>query len=183
MNYLRSCSKKEEKERLVKEVDEMVDGIVLLDKPDELGWRVFFERADFGGGVGYERGFGKDHVRRYILLFPREPLARLFRVFWRYIGRSLGEKEKSKDKGKDKGKSKSKGKKKGKKEGKGEGEGEEENDGEEEEEEDVFALEDFEEEDDIVGVIIVSNLLWNRPFVHIFLIGCTCRDRTAHDTR
>jgi hypothetical protein len=34
------------KQRISSEVDELVDGIILLRKPDELGWNIFFESRD-----------------------------------------------------------------------------------------------------------------------------------------
>jgi len=78
----------QKKQTLLEQTDEMVDGIILLDKPDIVGWTLFFDRADFEGGV--EGGFyGRDQVRRFVLMFPRDPLARMFKAFWRYMGLTL----------------------------------------------------------------------------------------------
>lgn len=34
------------KEKAVRDLDELIEGIVLLQKPDELGWKLFLESRD-----------------------------------------------------------------------------------------------------------------------------------------
>ena len=83
------------------ELDEMVNGIVLLNTPDELGWKIFFEGrdcedmcklyhpvADFFGLLtfGLLAGYDREHVREYIKLFPSSTLASLLKGYFACMG-------------------------------------------------------------------------------------------------
>lgn len=63
---------------LSQQLDEIVNGIVLLNTPDELGWKIFFEGHDCEDMSGYD----KEHVRKYIKLFSDSPLASLFKGYF-----------------------------------------------------------------------------------------------------
>ncbi|KAJ3501664.1 hypothetical protein NLJ89_g9238 [Agrocybe chaxingu] len=71
--------------QILNELDELVEGIVLLRKPDELGWKLFFERKDCEDMSGYDH----EHVRQYITLFPETPLASLFKGYFAYWQETL----------------------------------------------------------------------------------------------
>ncbi|KAF8972954.1 hypothetical protein BDZ97DRAFT_1900816 [Flammula alnicola] len=77
------------KQKISRELDELVDGIVLLQKPDELGWKMFFEGKDCENLSEYDR----EHVRAYIRLFPDSGLATLFRGYFAYKQETLSEDE------------------------------------------------------------------------------------------
>ncbi|KAF9529299.1 superkiller protein 3 [Crepidotus variabilis] len=68
------------KHKVSKELDELVDAIVLLKKPDELGWRLHFESVDCEDTVSYDL----DQIRDYIRLFPNTALATLFLGYYAY---------------------------------------------------------------------------------------------------
>jgi superkiller protein 3 len=80
---------------LSQQLDEMVDGIVLLNTPDELGWKIFFEGRDCEDMCKLPlfctlqllifcllAGYDKAHVRDYIKLFPDSTLAFLFKGYF-----------------------------------------------------------------------------------------------------
>ncbi|KAF9484467.1 TPR-like protein [Pholiota conissans] len=77
------------KQKVAHELDELVQGIVLLKKPDELGWRMHFEGTDCEDLSEY----GRDHVRSYIRLFPESALSSLFRGYFAYNQEVLSEDE------------------------------------------------------------------------------------------
>ncbi|CAA7259262.1 unnamed protein product [Cyclocybe aegerita] len=75
------------------ELNELVEGIVLLRKADELGWKLFFEGTDCEDMSGYDH----EHVRQYITLFPETPLASLFKGYFTYWQETLAEDEEDGD--------------------------------------------------------------------------------------
>ncbi|KAF8557962.1 superkiller protein 3 [Imleria badia] len=74
-----------EKATLGKELDELVDGVVIIGVPDELSWSIFLEGKDTDTIVGY----GLDHLRQYTRLLPATPLARLLGGYFLYTGTPL----------------------------------------------------------------------------------------------
>ncbi|KAG8213777.1 superkiller protein 3 [Butyriboletus roseoflavus] len=74
-----------EKAPLGKEVDELVEGVVIIGVPDEFSWSIFLEGKDSDTIVGY----GLDHLRQYMRLFPTNPLARLLGGYFLYTGTPL----------------------------------------------------------------------------------------------
>ena len=88
---------------LSQQLDEMVDGIILLNTPDELCWKIFFEGRDcedmcklllFGFTTPLLifcllAGYEKEHVREYIKLFPESTLASLFKGYFACMNTSL----------------------------------------------------------------------------------------------
>lgn len=95
----------------MRELDELIEGIVLLKKPDELGWRLFFESMDcedlcefmfvcLAGRPGIDAiaaEYEREHVRAYIRLFPESALASLFRGYFAYKQEILSEDEEEHD--------------------------------------------------------------------------------------
>ncbi|KDR75408.1 hypothetical protein GALMADRAFT_98862 [Galerina marginata CBS 339.88] len=75
------------------ELDELVEGIILLHKPDDLGWKLYFEAKDCEDPSEYDRG----HVREYIKLFPDSALASLFIGYFAYKGERLSDDEETEE--------------------------------------------------------------------------------------
>ena len=80
---------------LSQQLDEMVDGIVLLNTPDELGWKIFFEGRDCEdmcklplflyhpvADFCLQAGYDEKHIREYIKIFPDSTLASLFKGYF-----------------------------------------------------------------------------------------------------
>ncbi|PPQ99738.1 hypothetical protein CVT24_009721 [Panaeolus cyanescens] len=88
-NYLASIpstpQNQQLKQQLLSEVEEMVKGIVLLEKPDEPGWLFHLEGLDVEDFADYDRGT----VRQYIRLFPNSRLANLFKGYFAYYHEEL----------------------------------------------------------------------------------------------
>ena len=72
-----------------------MEGIVLLNTPDKLGWKIFFEGRDCEDMCKLPlfctiqllifcliAGYDKEHVREYIKLFPDSTLASLFKGYF-----------------------------------------------------------------------------------------------------
>ncbi|KAG9316442.1 superkiller protein 3 [Chiua virens] len=78
-------AKSPDKEHLGKELDELVDGVVIVGVPDELSWSIFLEGKD-SDTIG---GYGLDYFRQYVRLLPATPLARLLRGYFLYTGTPL----------------------------------------------------------------------------------------------
>jgi len=90
------------KRQVSKELDELLDAIVLLHKPDELGWKLYLEGRDCED-MGTSRldpalmrlknlcpgGYPREQVQEYIQLFPTSPLATLFRGYFTYKNEAL----------------------------------------------------------------------------------------------
>ncbi|KAF8894922.1 hypothetical protein CPB84DRAFT_1682556 [Gymnopilus junonius] len=81
------------KAQISKELDELVEGIVLLRKRDELAWKLFFETKDCEDVSGYELR----HVRDYIRLFPTSSMASLFRGYFAYRQEGLVDEEEDRE--------------------------------------------------------------------------------------
>lgn len=95
----------------MRELDELIEGIVLLKKPDELGWKLFFESVDcedlcelificLGGHSGIDTTaaeYDREHIRTYIRLFPESALASLFRGYFAYKQEMLSDDEEEHD--------------------------------------------------------------------------------------
>ncbi|KAH0827587.1 superkiller protein 3 [Lanmaoa asiatica] len=85
-----------EKAPLGKELDELVDGVVIIGVPDEFSWSIFLEGKDNDTIVGY----GLDYLRQYMRLLPANPLAKLLGGYFLYTGMPLevdGDEEDSKN--------------------------------------------------------------------------------------
>lgn len=91
-----------EKATLGKELDELVEGVVVIGVPDELSWSMFLEGKDTDtiglcliSLVQVELlravivGYGLDHLRQYMRLLPATPLARLLEGYFLYTGTPL----------------------------------------------------------------------------------------------
>ncbi|PPQ64992.1 hypothetical protein CVT26_015701, partial [Gymnopilus dilepis] len=89
--YLSSipASKSSLKSQVSKELDELVEGYILLKKADELAWKLYFESRDCEDASGYDL----KQVRDYIRLFPTSALASLFRGYFAYKEEQLVEDE------------------------------------------------------------------------------------------
>ncbi|KAF9562772.1 TPR-like protein [Agrocybe pediades] len=77
------------KRRISNELHELVEGIVLLQKSDELGWQLYFEAQDCEEISGYDLG----RIRKFISLFPQSALSSLFKGYFAYIGSGLADDE------------------------------------------------------------------------------------------
>ncbi|KAH9485295.1 Superkiller protein 3 [Psilocybe cubensis] len=71
------------------ELKEIVEGIVLLKKPDDLGWKLYFEEQDCEEIPEY----GRNYVQQYIRLFPESALASAFKGYFSYRRETLFEGE------------------------------------------------------------------------------------------
>jgi superkiller protein 3 len=91
---------------LSQQLDEMVNGIVLLNTPDELGWKIFFEGRDCEDMCKLPlfctiqlpiylfcliAGYDNEHVREYIKLFPDSALASLFKGYFSCMNTSVAD--------------------------------------------------------------------------------------------
>ncbi|KAI0082004.1 TPR-like protein [Panus rudis PR-1116 ss-1] len=76
-----------EKARLRTEVQEMINGMVLISVPDELAWALFIEWKD----VETIEGYDLDILRKYMLLFPTTSLSKLLHAYFGYAGILLSE--------------------------------------------------------------------------------------------
>ncbi len=94
------------KQKIMQDIDELVEGIVLLQKPDDLGWTLFLESRDYEDlGEVLRRPlkinvlidatgeYVRSHVKTYIRLFPGSPLASLLRGYFAYKQEVLSEDE------------------------------------------------------------------------------------------
>ncbi|KAF8160990.1 TPR-like protein [Crassisporium funariophilum] len=79
------------KRQISQELDEMINGIVLLHTPDELGWQIFFDGKDCEDMSGYDQ----EHVREYINLFPESALALLFKGYLAFKNTPISDDEES----------------------------------------------------------------------------------------
>lgn len=78
-----------DKARLASELDELINGMVLLKIPDELAWTLLIESKDAAEIEDYDFGL----LRQFIGLFPRSPLMKLVRAYFEYMGVPLSEDE------------------------------------------------------------------------------------------
>ncbi|KAJ3841697.1 TPR-like protein [Lentinula raphanica] len=68
------------KEKVIKEIDDLISGMVLLHIPDDLAWTLFLEQKD----VENIDGYNYDLLREFIVLFPSHSLARLLKGYFIY---------------------------------------------------------------------------------------------------
>ncbi|KAL5485002.1 SKI3 [Sanghuangporus weigelae] len=83
------------KTKLGIEVQEMIDGAVLLNIPDEFAWSLYIEGKD----VDNTKSYGLDVLRRYTDLFPNSLLAQAVRGYFLYDSIPLHEKTGEEDEG------------------------------------------------------------------------------------
>ncbi|KAF8891676.1 TPR-like protein [Infundibulicybe gibba] len=74
----------EERSKVVKEVDQLVDGIVLLKIPDEAAWMFFLEGKNYDINVPYDHGL----FQQFIQIFPGSPVTKLLRGYFTFYGLS-----------------------------------------------------------------------------------------------
>ncbi|TFY78330.1 hypothetical protein EWM64_g5681 [Hericium alpestre] len=82
-----SGEKAEIKKQLMTEVQELVNGMVLLQIPDELAWTMFIDEQD----AETLEDYGLSHLRQFMQLFPGLPLTRLIQGYLIYSGIPLSE--------------------------------------------------------------------------------------------
>ncbi|KAL4253450.1 hypothetical protein ABKN59_002079 [Abortiporus biennis] len=87
----------EQKSKLVDELQDLVNGMVLLGIPDELAWSIFIETQN----VEKIEDYDIDNLRRYIHIFPSLPLAKLLSAYYTLFEIPLHEKESDKEDKKD----------------------------------------------------------------------------------
>ncbi|EJD03262.1 TPR-like protein [Fomitiporia mediterranea MF3/22] len=85
------------KAELGSEVQEMVDGIVLLNIPDEFAWSLYVE----GKNVDKIEDYGLDILRKYMGLFPDSLLTRAIRGYFLYNNIPLHDEEEEGEEEKD----------------------------------------------------------------------------------
>ena len=80
------------KQKVMHDIDGLVEGIVLLQKRDDLGWKLFLESRNYEDLgevlrrplwivvlIGATGEYDRNHVKAYIRLFPAFTLASLLR--------------------------------------------------------------------------------------------------------
>ncbi|TBU40919.1 TPR-like protein [Dichomitus squalens] len=77
----------ENKAHLASELDELINGIVLLKIPNELAWSLLLESKDAAQIEDYDFNL----LKQFIGLFPRSPLAKLLQAYFEHIGIPLME--------------------------------------------------------------------------------------------
>ncbi|KAF5386053.1 hypothetical protein D9615_002427 [Tricholomella constricta] len=70
-----------EKSKVLKDVDELVEGVVILQIPDELAWSIFLEGKDSETVAGYDHRI----VGQFIHLFPSSPASSLLKGYFTYM--------------------------------------------------------------------------------------------------
>ncbi|KAI0051258.1 TPR-like protein [Auriscalpium vulgare] len=88
-------SRSDLKQRLAAEVQDLVNGMVLLQIPDELAWTIFIDSQD----AETVEGYGFDYLRQYMRLFPSVALTHLVKAYFTYSGIPLSEDEDGSDNG------------------------------------------------------------------------------------
>ncbi|EMD32118.1 hypothetical protein CERSUDRAFT_119089 [Gelatoporia subvermispora B] len=71
-----------QKVQIAAELEELVNGIVLLSIRDELAWSIYIENKD----VAEMEDYDYDVLRKYVVLFQSLPLARLIQGYFGYHG-------------------------------------------------------------------------------------------------
>ncbi|KAG8934379.1 Superkiller protein 3 [Tulasnella sp. 417] len=84
-----SGSTAQEKKTLKAEVDELVNGFVLLKVPDPLAWNAHIERLDYERLEDYPTSI----LQQYLGLLPNEPLCSMIKAFLLFHGQPLTEDE------------------------------------------------------------------------------------------
>ncbi|KAA1474268.1 superkiller protein 3 [Dentipellis sp. KUC8613] len=77
------------KQKLMDEVQELVNGIVLLNIPDELAWVIYLDEQD----AETIEDYGLSPMRQFMHLFPNTSMARLIQGYFLYNGIPLSEDE------------------------------------------------------------------------------------------
>lgn len=80
LRYLTALSEGDKKEKVAGEVEEMIDGIVLLGIPNEVAWTMAIEGKDTNKIEGYDYKL----LQQFIGLFPQSPLSRLISGWFAY---------------------------------------------------------------------------------------------------
>ncbi|KAF8070280.1 TPR-like protein [Lyophyllum atratum] len=78
-----------EKSRVLMEVDELVEGVVILRIPDELAWTIFLEGKDHETIAGYDHRV----VNQFIELFPSSPATSLLKGYFAYMNITISKQE------------------------------------------------------------------------------------------
>lgn len=97
--YLAALPVGEEKTKVAAEVEEQINGMVLLKIPNELAWTLFIEAKDAENIGEYDHCEGKrrnltlateqydfETLRQFVQLFPEAPRANLIRGYFGYTG-------------------------------------------------------------------------------------------------
>ncbi|KAK0232722.1 TPR-like protein [Armillaria fumosa] len=79
----------EKKQTISQEVEDLINGTIILQLPDELAWSLFLERKDVETIDDYEYSL----LRQYMALFPSLPLASMLKGYFVYNGIPLGDDE------------------------------------------------------------------------------------------
>ncbi|KAK0197963.1 superkiller protein 3 [Armillaria mellea] len=86
-------SASEKKQTISREVEDLVNGAIILQLPDELAWSLFLERKDVETIDGYEYPL----LRQYMALFPSLPLVSMLKGYFIYNGIPLSDDEEDED--------------------------------------------------------------------------------------
>uniref|UniRef100_D8QCZ7 Superkiller protein 3 n=1 Tax=Schizophyllum commune (strain H4-8 / FGSC 9210) TaxID=578458 RepID=D8QCZ7_SCHCM len=87
--YLFALPAGKEKDEIRGQVEEMANGVVVLQVPDELAWTTYLELKDCATVEEYEY----DTLRQYLRLFPTLPLGSMIKGYLSYFGIPLEEEE------------------------------------------------------------------------------------------
>ncbi|KAJ4000018.1 TPR-like protein [Lentinula boryana] len=68
------------KEEVIKEIEDLISGMVLLHIPDELAWMLFLDKKDVENIDGYDYAL----LQEFIALFPSHPLTGLLKGYFIY---------------------------------------------------------------------------------------------------
>jgi superkiller protein 3 len=105
--YLHALPASSTKTALLNDLEELVNGVVLLGIPDELAWTICLEgknhdtigKSNLGFylktklNFGNLEGFGFTFLRQMINLFPDRPLMSLLKAYFAYVGIPLSSDE------------------------------------------------------------------------------------------
>ncbi|KAK0207900.1 superkiller protein 3 [Desarmillaria ectypa] len=86
-------STSEQKKKVSQEVEDLINGAVILQLPDELAWFLFLERKDVETTDDYEYPL----LRQYMTLFPSLPLVSMLKGYFIYNGIPLTDDEEDED--------------------------------------------------------------------------------------
>ncbi|KAF9456626.1 TPR-like protein [Collybia nuda] len=77
------------KANLLKELDILVNGAVILGIPDQLAWSLFLESKDLDAVTAYDYSI----IKQFVKLFPVSPMTSLLKGYFNYVGESILEDE------------------------------------------------------------------------------------------
>ncbi|KAK0440394.1 TPR-like protein [Desarmillaria tabescens] len=83
----------EQKKKVLQQVEELINGAIILQLPDELAWALFLERKDVETIDDYEYPL----LRQYMALFPSHPLVSMLKGYFIYNGIPLTDDEEDED--------------------------------------------------------------------------------------